>query len=501
MSTDRRIDGAELLGEVETFFARFVAFPTEAARVASVLWAAHTHLMDVFDSTPRLAFLSPEPGSGKTRALEITELLVPNPMLAVSASTAALFRAVADLAGRPTILFDEIDTVFGPKAKENEELRGLLNAGHRRSGVSYRCVGDGANQKVVAFPSFAALAMGGLGSLPDTILTRSVIVRMRKRAPGEKIESFRARLHEPEGHALRKRLAEWAKLIAEDIAGVYPEMPEGVNDRPADVWEPLLTVADAAGEIWPERARAACVELLATARPDTVSLGVRLLTDVRAVFEVRQQLATDDQRERVFSRDLLAALHALDEAPWQSLRSGPLTTGGLSKFLGGYEIAPATLRIDGTQGKGYYRASFADAWARYCLAPASPEAVPAVPAVTPLVGDLNSGTGRVSGTAGDVPGPAGAGTGQAVPSTGAVPGFEPVTSGVTAGTAGTASGEAGGGCRVCGEVLHRFHVPDGIHPWCQSPDTWPALPYERAGEAAEAQGVFPDRLPGLAPLH
>ena len=102
MSED--IDGACLLDDVEAFLRRFVAFPSEAARVATVLWAAHAHLLDVFDSTPRLAFLSPEPGSGKTRALEITELLVPNPMLAVSASTAALFRSVNDLAGRPTIL-------------------------------------------------------------------------------------------------------------------------------------------------------------------------------------------------------------------------------------------------------------------------------------------------------------------------------------------------------------------------------------------------------------
>ncbi len=105
-----------------------------------------------FDSTPRLAFLSPEPGSGKTRALEIVETLVPHPMVAVNASAAALFRAVSGRDGRPTILFDEIDTVFGPKAGDNEELRGFLNAGHRRSGVTYRCVGDGVNQTVQAFP-------------------------------------------------------------------------------------------------------------------------------------------------------------------------------------------------------------------------------------------------------------------------------------------------------------------------------------------------------------
>jgi hypothetical protein len=468
MSKDRQIDGAELLGEVEAFMARFVAFPSESARVAAVLWAAHTHLMDVFDSTPRLAFLSPEPGSGKTRALEITELLVPNPMLAVSASTAALFRAVADMDGRPTILFDEIDTVFGPKAKENEELRGLLNAGHRRSGVSYRCVGDGANQKVVAFPSYAALAMGGLGSLPDTILTRSVIVRMRRRGPGEKVEPFRQRIHEPEGHALRKRLAEWAKLIAEKIAGVYPEMPEGVNDRPADVWEPLLTVADAAGGDWPERARAACLDLLSTATPDTVSLGVRLLMDVRTVFGPRPKL---------FTRDLLAELHQLPDAPWFDLKGKPLNEYGLGRFLRDYEIESRTIRIDAAKAKGYERADFTDAWARYCP-PASGESVTSVASGTAQVNGTEAATLPGFATDHTVAGPDGA-TLESVARHGSVAGL---TCEVTDATDATDFRQAGAGCRICGELLNRIDVPSGVHPWCQNPADWPALPYQRGSD-------------------
>ena len=86
--------------------------------------------MERWESTPRLAFLSPEPGSGKSRALEVTELLVPRPVHAVNTTPAYLFRKVSDEAGLPTILFDEIDTVFGPRAKENEDIRGMLNAGH-----------------------------------------------------------------------------------------------------------------------------------------------------------------------------------------------------------------------------------------------------------------------------------------------------------------------------------------------------------------------------------
>jgi hypothetical protein len=130
----------ELFHKVERFLARFVCYPSERAHVAHVLWVAHTHCMDAWESTPRIAFLSPEPASGKTRALEISELLVPNPVEAINVTPAYLFRKVGGEDGPPTILFDEIDTVFGPKAKENEEIRGLLNAGHRRGAVAGRCV-------------------------------------------------------------------------------------------------------------------------------------------------------------------------------------------------------------------------------------------------------------------------------------------------------------------------------------------------------------------------
>ncbi|MFJ4843019.1 DUF3631 domain-containing protein [Streptomyces sp. NPDC088746] len=359
------IDGAALLQEVEAFHRRFNVFPREAAYVAVALWDAHAHLLDAFDSTPRLAFLSPEPGSGKSRGLEIVETLTPNPMVAVNASAAALFRAVSSSEGRPTILFDEIDTVFGPKAGDNEELRGFLNAGHRRSGVTYRCIGDGGNQSVQAFPSYTAVAVAGLGSLPDTILTRSVIIRMRRRARNEKVEAFRQRIHEKEGNALRDRLAGWADQVREQITGAWPEMPEGVTDRPADVWEPLLAVADAAGGDWPARARKACVELVAAAQVDDKgSLGIRLLTDLRDHVMVGV--------DRLPTIAVIDRLNALDDAPWADMGGRPLDSRRLSKMLREYmtgdnePIVTRNIRTAGGILKGYFAADLADAWARYC---------------------------------------------------------------------------------------------------------------------------------------
>ncbi|MEV5379759.1 DUF3631 domain-containing protein [Streptomyces nondiastaticus] len=376
-------DGAALLDDVERFHRRFNVFPTEAAFVAVTLWDAHAHLIDAFDGTARLAFLSPEPGSGKSRALEIVETLTPRAAMTVNASANALFRLVEATEGLPTLLFDEIDTIFGPKAGDNEPLRGFLNSGYRRGAKSLRCVGDGANQNAGWFSSYCAVAMAGLGSLPDTILTRSVIIRMRKRAPNEKVEPYRRRIHEKQGHALRDRLAKWADTVRDAVADAWPDLPEGVSDRPGDVWEPLLAVADAAGGHWPERARAACLELVRAGQDDAeASLGIRLLTDLRDhVFKGADRMPT---------AVILQCLLALEDAPWGDLDDKPITSRTLSKMLGQY-VTPANkpiksrgIRVGSDTPKGYYAEDLSDAWKRYCPPPPGESATSATSA-TPQV--------------------------------------------------------------------------------------------------------------------
>jgi Protein of unknown function (DUF3631) len=347
-------EGAELLDEVEAMLGRYVAFPSPAAHVAVTLWTPHCHAVTAFDSTPRLALLSPEKGSGKTRCLEVLELLVPKPMHAVSATAAALFRAVE--ANQPTLLFDEADTYFGPMAKgDHEELRGLVNAGHRKGAVAYRCVGDPAHMEVRAYPAFCAVALAGIGDLPDTILDRAVLVRMRRRAPGEHVEPFRRRKALKPGDELRDGLAAWMDANRDLLADAEPEMPPGLVDRPADVWEALLAIADLAGGAWPARARRAAVELNAERIAADPSLGIALLRDVRAVFD----------GDSMPTEDLLAKLCALDESPWGDLRGKPLDARGLARRLKPYDVRPTTVRKGEKTPKGYARADLYDAWTRY----------------------------------------------------------------------------------------------------------------------------------------
>src|SRR5262245_6656846 len=356
-TTDKSI--SDLLDAMHRFVGKFVVYPSAAGHDAHVLWIAHTHVMEAWESTPRLAFLSPEPESGKTRALEISELLVPNAVEAVNVTPAYLFRKVGDDEAKPTILYDEIDTVFGPKAKENEEIRGLLNAGHRRGAVAGRCVVRGKNVTTEEISAYCAVALAGIGWVPDTILTRSVINRMCRRAPNEKVTAFRRRVHAPEGHALRDRLAAWAGKAVDAMAAARPDMPPGIEDRNADVWEPLLAIADAAGGDWPQRARDAAVALVGAARDIEPSLGIRLLIDTKTVFD-------HTRADALPTTVLLKALVDLPESPWGDLKGKAITDRSLARRLHQYGIKPKVVRVGENTPRGYHRADFHDAWLRYC---------------------------------------------------------------------------------------------------------------------------------------
>lgn len=354
---------AEALDAVEGFLARFIIYPSPACKAAHALWIAHTHCMSAFDSTPRLAFLSPEPASGKTRALEITQVMCFDPILTANVSSAYVVRRVSGEESAPTLLIDEIDTIFGPKAGHHEDLRSVLNSGHRRGARVGRCKTVGKSIVTEDLETFAAVALAGLGALPDTIMTRSIVVRMKRRLPQEQVEPYRQRDHEPLGFAIRDRLAAICheKLIAR-LAAARPDMPTGVADRDADVWEPLLAIADEAGGDWPERARAAAVELVTLAKAKPATLGIQLLKDVRSVFEA---IAVDKLPTKI----LLENLVAMDDAPWGDYRGRAMTERDLSRLLKQYDICSRTHRFaEQVSAKGYAKVEFQDAWSRYLRA-------------------------------------------------------------------------------------------------------------------------------------
>lgn len=235
--------GQLILDDVRTFIRRFVVLDEHQAD-AVTLWAAHTHVFDAFGCTPYLAISSPEKRSGKTRLLEVLELLVREPVATANISDAALFRVIEKR--KPTLLIDEVDALFGKKARDREEFRGMINAGYRRGATTHR-MGGRNNTELQTFSVYCPKAFAGIGNcLPDTITDRAIPIRLKRRTRDKPVERFRRREVEPEGHSLRDRVADWAEPNHDYLAAYRPKLPDELDDRAQDVWEPLLALADQA---------------------------------------------------------------------------------------------------------------------------------------------------------------------------------------------------------------------------------------------------------------
>jgi hypothetical protein len=254
---------AELLKAVESFLTKYVVLPDEASTTASALYVLHTWVLEACDATPYLVVVSAEKGSGKTRFLETLSYLVRKPWRTANTTPTALFRRMSE--DQPTLLLEEIDTIF-KGGSSYEALRGVINAGNRRGATITRCDGKWGT---VEYQTFGAKVLSGIdtGFLPDTILDRSIVVKMRKRS-GENVERLRPRVAEQEAAPLAYTLAQWALVVGDELAKMQPEFPAALSDRACDAWEPLFAVADFASDAWGVRAQAAARELSgATSEP------------------------------------------------------------------------------------------------------------------------------------------------------------------------------------------------------------------------------------------
>jgi hypothetical protein len=385
------ITGSEILDWVLAFVRRFVSLTLAQAR-AIVLWIVHTHAIESADFTPYLDISSPAKESGKTRTLEVAQLLVANPWSTENASPAAMVRKIHGGAesGKPvTVLLDERDSQHGGDKERAEVIRGILNSGYQRGGCYSRCVGEGANQIVCDFSTFAPKAISGIGPLTDTVASRSVPIRM-KRARRRQVDRLRKRGREghkvlAEAASLKARLAAWCQEHLQALEDAEPEIPSALSDRQADCCEPLLAITDLAGGAWPEAARLALVELCTRAQTDDDSIGVKLLSDIRDVFRPRG----DDgiyltELDSIASCELVKSLIEMEGRPWAEWGKfqKPITPTRLARLLFPYGIGPKPIRsVDGHVFKGYEQAQFVESWDIYL--PAEPSATCSAPPSPP----------------------------------------------------------------------------------------------------------------------
>jgi hypothetical protein len=344
------VNGEALLDSIAQAIRHYVVLP-DHARDAAALWIVHSYLIDCFLVSPRLAICSATKQCGKTTLLDVLGRLVLKPLPTANVTASAIFRVVE--AYRPSLLVDEADTFL----RDNDELRGVINSGHRHGGSVLRAVGDDYEPR--AFSTYAACAIALIGKLPDTLHDRSVVIDLKRRLPSETIHAFRSDRVE-HLDVLARQAARWCQDHADEVANADPAMPEGIYNREADNWRPLLAIADAAGGHWSECARKALEQSHAVAEDD--SRLTLLLGDIKAEFTARDI-------DRLTSASLVAALVEIEGRPWAEYRRGkPLTQNQLARALKPIGIAPEVIREGSSTPRGYMFGQFGDAFDRY-LAP------------------------------------------------------------------------------------------------------------------------------------
>ncbi|GAB2471379.1 DUF3631 domain-containing protein [Xylanimonas ulmi] len=356
MTTPDESIGTELLERVQGVLARYCVLPSQHAYVAVTLFAAYTHAANAFDFAPRLVLTSPEKRSGKTRCMEVVALMSHRPMKTANASTAAIYRS---LDTPITLLLDEADTVFGTKikAEQNEDLRGILNAGFQRGTPVIRY--DAGRRAVEHLPTFSPVVLAAIGRLPDTITDRAVNIRLRRRKPSENVEPFRLSRDADPLKALGYDVGTWISENIDTLKLAQPDLP--VEDRAADLWEPLVAIADLAGGPWPRRARAAAVALTKDAAVVDAdhSVGHELLTDIQALLD---RLPS----EWITTESLRTSLMAVPDSRWHD---EGLSGRKLAILLRRYGIAVGRNPSTQMRERGYRRSDFTDAFDRYLQPP------------------------------------------------------------------------------------------------------------------------------------
>lgn len=345
---------------IDRFIRRFIILPNESDYTIVTLWITHTYFTDRIKSTPRLALISPEYGCGKSRVLEVLESLCFRGEKLDHYTRSYLMRTVDQVrkeTGKPpTLLVDEVDSKWSQKTEEGEAMRAFVNTGYRDKGY-YGITEGGDSKKPTKFRTFAPIAMAGKGEvLPESVMSRSIVIRIQKRKGEESIEDFLTDSVAFEAEEIREGIESWSDYQSQAIAEINPLI--SVRDREKELWLPLFKIAELGGQEWRERVLDALKNHLDSKGGDPISRERQLLTDIRKVWN----MGADKMR----SAHLVSALISIPDSEWATFNFGkPLNDKAMAKRLRPYGITSKNLRFGSDTYKGYVFPEIAKAFETY----------------------------------------------------------------------------------------------------------------------------------------
>jgi len=344
---------SELLTDISCKIKNCVVLSSDHEANAISLWVIFTYCIDAVSFAPILNITSPEKRCGKSTLASLLTRLVYKPIAASNISTAAIFRTIEKWS--PTLIIDESDSFLSL----NEETRGILNSGHSRDlAYTIRCTGK--NHEPKRFKTWCAKIIAGIGNIPETIADRSIIIKLKRKLVEDKIQSFR-RYSTVEINELVSKCVRFKEDALEQIKNISVSLPESLNDRVNNNWEPLFSIANMAGDEWLKRASEAAI-YLSKKENESLSAGVELLQDIKTIFDTKNLI------EGIYTHELISELCSDLEAPWATYNRGkPLTPRQLAKKLKEFNICSKDMRLPpySKNLKGYTLKDFEEPFTRY----------------------------------------------------------------------------------------------------------------------------------------
>lgn len=296
-------------------------------------------------TTPYLYIYSAEPGSGKTRVLDVLETICRNADKVTDPSAAVLFRNIE--ANQPTLLIDEADAIWS--GEKNEKLRGAVNAGYKMGGKVQR-IDKG---EVRDFSVFAPKALAGLDNnlLPDTIRDRCIPIHMHKQPKGS-TKMFLSWEVDAVAEPIRDRIQQWVKTDYLKLSQDMPKPLTELGDRQWEISYPLVQISKGFAGMYAQT-RKALVKLLTGEARETPQQ--RMLRTLLKVWE-------DNGNPAVLPTAMFT--DALND-------NGDGTKGKnwnqqlLANKLRPYGVKTQTIRYKTQVVRGYRRVDMQDAFDRY----------------------------------------------------------------------------------------------------------------------------------------
>lgn len=272
------VNGNLLLDELAAVFAKFVVL-REFIPVALALWTLHTHAFHLRHVTANIGIESRQRRPRRTRLLNVLGALVNRPVVASHIRPGVLLGLIDE--SQPTLLIDEAEGLISG----NDELSDIVNSDCHRSSSFVVRVSNPQNQStkipaitpapetlaslgssppvlspgLTLFSSWCPKALAAAGRLPDVFADHCVLIRTCRKTRQDHCEPL-----ENLGryaNSLRRKCARFVSDCSQKISEACPEIPREIGGHLGAVWEPLLPLADLAGEPWSGLARQAAIAL------------------------------------------------------------------------------------------------------------------------------------------------------------------------------------------------------------------------------------------------